>query len=88
MLQHATTDVLFSLRPHAEAAWESIQHLSDPLYQRASPYFDSATRWLDAQLGGLVPWQIAVFTAVTVLLLVWLLQLVLSAAADLKEAGG
>ena len=34
-----------------------------------------------------MPWQIAIFTAVTVLLLVWLLQLVLAAAADLKEAG-
>lgn len=64
-----------------------MQHWSDPLLQRASPYLESSTRWMDAQLGGLMPWQIAILSAVTVLLLVWLLQLVLAAAADLKEAG-
>lgn len=86
-MQHATTDVLLKLKPHAEAAWKYMKHWSDPLLQRASPYLESSTRWMDAQLGGLMPWQIAIFTAVTVLLLVWLLQLVLAAAADLKEAG-
>ncbi|EIE26884.1 PLP-dependent transferase [Coccomyxa subellipsoidea C-169] len=86
-LQHATIDALSRLRPQAEAAWGAIQQSLDPLIRLVSPHIESGTTWIDAHLGGLLPWQIAAVTTVTVLLLAWLSQLVLTAIAELKEAG-
>lgn len=86
-MQHATIVALSRLRPQAEAAWGAIQQSLDPLIRLFSPHIETGTTWIDAHLGGLLPWQIAAVTTITVLLLAWLSQLVLAAIAELKEAG-
>lgn len=86
-LQQAASVLLDKVQPHASAAWIQAQRWSDLILQHVSPHAESATAWIDVRLDGLLPWQIAAITALTVLFIVWFLHELIPALADLREAG-
>jgi hypothetical protein len=68
-------------------AHASLPAWSESLRHAAAARFHHGTVWIDGRLEGLAPWQIVVYTAVVVLLTIWLYHQLLSVADDIREAG-